>query len=157
MAEQFTGAGEGIRAAGGAMGAGWTGTAAQAAAGQIAEIGSKAAIGADVSRLVGQALTTYGTALRAAQDMFARGEEMVRQGQAALTAASARATALAAAPPGGGQQLDAAMNAAQGAVNAANAQVAEGRALMEQATQQELQANQAAASAVQGAQGQLAG
>ncbi|MDT7746129.1 MAG: hypothetical protein QOE59_5207 [Actinomycetota bacterium] len=84
--------------------AGWTGGAAQAAAGQITEIGSRASIGADVSRLVGQALTTYGTALRTAQEMFARGEEMVRQGQAALTAASAHLTDLAAAPPGVGRR-----------------------------------------------------
>ncbi|NMO93192.1 hypothetical protein [Actinomycetospora sp. TBRC 11914] len=55
MAEQFTGAGEDIRAAGGAMGGAWTGDAAQAATGQITAIGARASIGADVSRLVGQA------------------------------------------------------------------------------------------------------
>lgn len=155
MAEQFTSAGEGIRAAGGALGSAWTGGAAQAAVGQIAEIGSKASIGADVSRLVGQALTTYGTALRTAQEMFAR-EEMVRQGEAELAAASTQVATLAAAPPMAGQQQDAAMDAANLAVNAADAKIAEGRALMEQARQQELQANEAAASQVTGAQAQLA-
>ncbi|MEJ2866773.1 DUF6531 domain-containing protein [Actinomycetospora sp. OC33-EN08] len=89
--------------------------------------------------------------------MFARGEEMVRQGEAELATASARVATLAAAPAPAGQQADAAMNAANGAVNAANARIAEGRALMEQATAREQQANQAAASQVAGAQGQLAG
>ena len=156
MAEQFTSAGEGIRAAGGALGSAWTGSAAQAATGHITEIGSKASIGADVSRLAGQALTTYGAALRTAQELFARGEEMVRQGEAELAAASTQVATLAAAPPVAGQQQDAAMDAANLAVNAATAKIAEGRALMEQATQQELQANEAAASQVSGAQAQLA-
>ncbi|MEJ2866774.1 hypothetical protein WCD74_03300 [Actinomycetospora sp. OC33-EN08] len=53
MAEQFTSAGEGIRAAGGSLGSAWTGGAASAATGQIGEIGARAGIGADVSRLVG--------------------------------------------------------------------------------------------------------
>ncbi|MEJ2867664.1 RHS repeat-associated core domain-containing protein [Actinomycetospora sp. OC33-EN08] len=157
MAEQFTSAGEGIRAAGGSLGSAWSGGAASAATGQIGEIGARAGIGADVSRLVGQALTAYGAELRAAQEMFARGEEMVRQGEAELATASARVATLAAAPAPAGQQADAAMNAANGAINAANARIAEGRALMEQATAREQQANQAAASQVAGAQGQLAG
>ncbi|NYD39559.1 RHS repeat-associated protein [Actinomycetospora corticicola] len=156
-AEQFTSAGEGIRAAGGGLGSAWTGGAATAATGQIAEIGSRAAIGADVSRLAGQALTTYANELRAAQEMFARGEEMVRQGEAELAAASARVAGLAGTAAPASQQQDAAMDAANLAVTVAQQKIDEGRALMERATQQELQANQAATSQVQAAQGQLAG
>ncbi|WP_285593543.1 DUF6531 domain-containing protein [Actinomycetospora sp. NBRC 106378] len=156
-AEQFTSAGEGIRAAGGGLGSAWTGGAATAATSRIAEIGSRAAIGADVARLAGQAVTTYAGELRAAQEMFARGEEMVRQGETELAAASARVTSLAAATAPASRHQDAAMDAANLAVTAAQQKIAEGRALMERATRQELQANQAATTQVQAAQGQLAG
>jgi hypothetical protein len=63
MAEGSTSAGDGIRAAGNSWSAGWTGGAAQAASAQVGEVGAKAAVGADVSRAVGQALTTYAAEL----------------------------------------------------------------------------------------------
>ncbi|MCD2186656.1 DUF6531 domain-containing protein [Actinomycetospora soli] len=154
-AEQFTSAGEGIRAAGGGLGSAWSGGAATAATGRIAELGTRAAIGADVSRLAGQALTTYATELRSAQEMFAEGERLVAEGRAELATATATMQTVSAGPPSA--QRDAAVTGAQGAVDAANAKIAQGEQLQAQAVRREQQANQAATTQVQSAQAQLAG
>ncbi|MCD2194478.1 DUF6531 domain-containing protein [Actinomycetospora endophytica] len=159
MAEGFTSAGEGIRAAGNSWAAGWTGGAAQAASAQVGEVGAKAAVGADVSRAVGQALTTYASELRAAQEQYLRGEQMVAAGQADVarsTTAMQNLQTTERTTPASAQK-DAAFDAADAAVSAAQGRVAEGQRLMQEAVQREQAANAAAATSVQGAQGQLAG
>ncbi|HEY2221485.1 DUF6531 domain-containing protein, partial [Actinomycetospora sp.] len=159
MAEGFTSAGEGIRAAGNSWAAGWTGGAAQAASAQVGEVGTKAAVGADVSRAVGQALTTYAAELRAAQEQYLRGEQMVAAGQAGLATSTTTMQNLLdteMTTPASAQK-DAAFDSAGATVSAAQARVAEGERLMQEAVQREQAANAAGATSVQGAQGQLAG
>lgn len=141
LAGRYTASGEAVRAAGSGMAASWLGPAASLAQQSIGRIGQTTAIPAHALQQARPALEAYAQALREAQEMYARGERMAADGTAAQLAGSG-----APASP----QRDQALARAAGQTQA-------GEVLQAQAVAKEQQANQAAATTIQGLTGELAG
>lgn len=130
-----TEAGDGIRAAGSALGGVWSGEAADAARGVVTRIATTTADSGDALGPVGPALMTYAHALREAQAMYAEGEATI---QRAVSSQLAEATA----PPS---------PARTAALDTASRSLTEGEALQQQALEKERAANADAAATVRAA------
>lgn len=139
-AEAFTSSAEGVRAAGNELSAGWSGAAAASAGDVLTRIGTSATVPADVVAAARPILETYAQALREAQEKFALGERRVEEGaRTQLTEA-----------------LQPTSRANDQVLGQAAARVAEGEAMQAEAVAAEQQANDAAATGIEGLTAQLA-
>lgn len=139
LADRFTGGAEEVRGLGGRLGAAWRGDAGPVAAERVRQAGTTIATGAEVTRAAGPILEQYAQALREAQQEYAAARLALDAANDALLAAATGPSPAPAAE--GGLQQD--KTAAQAAMDAARAK--------------EQQANQAAATSLDGLTAQLAG